>query len=102
MTRLELLAALLVERFGADAVVWVEATREQLADDLPPTSRRAYVVVRTDWAQTWPTRGAAMSGVGLVVLASAGVILLAAGAWLIVGVAGKYLQGRDEHRWGDP
>ena len=43
-----------------------------------------------------------MTGVGLVVLASAGVILLAVGAWLIVGVAAKYLQDRDEHRWGDP
>ena len=44
MTRLELLAALLIERFGPDAGIWVDRAREQLADDLPPTSRPDMVV----------------------------------------------------------
>ena len=43
-----------------------------------------------------------IEGVGLVVLASTAVILMAAGAWLIGNAVAKYLQDRDEHRWGDP
>ena len=44
MTRLELLAVLLMERFGPDAAI--ADTRGQLIDDLPPDSRDRAVIVR--------------------------------------------------------
>jgi hypothetical protein len=49
MTRLELLAALLIERFGPDAALraWRDydaPARGQLIDDLPPNNRPIVVV----------------------------------------------------------